>query len=500
VEAELTALRALIVASMIGGLARAETRPRYAGTLDASLLGAPASLDPLLAQSHAELTVAHLLYDTLYCVEADGIAQPHLALAAPAIENNGHTARVALRHGVRFHDGSELTAKDVALSLERARKGAGRWALAAVASVRADGDLVELALRAPVPDLATLLSLPQTSITKGGAAPGERALGSGPFSLVSFDATGHQLVLQAFDQHFAGRPFLDRLVLRWYDTADGEARRFESGDAQLSERRETQFSGAQPVFRADDVEGPAALLLYVAFGRGANIAVTSDRGFHRVVDTALARGSLATISSGERVVPTKLPVPVEAGVPGLDAAGARDDLSAAQAALADAAKRVPALDAQHLSQLQLEILVEATRPDDKEIGARVVDALDAIGIHARVSPVTARELRDRLASGRYDLAIDQLAEPVTAAAAWWAAAFAAGGDDWAERQLATGRIDSGAAQKTFADHLPIVPLAFRSVHVWHRTDVRGFGFDATGRIGFADLFLFGEPARTKGKP
>ena len=376
--------RAVVALVAVAGLAHAETRPKYGGSLDASLLGAPASLDPLLAQSHAELTVAHLLYDTLYCVEVDGLAQPHLALAAPALDNNGHTARIALRHGVRFHDGSELTARDVAASLERARKGAGRWALAAVASVRANGDLVELALRAPVPDLAMLLALPQTSITKGGAAPGEHPIGSGPFAFASLDAANRQLVLQAFDQHFAGRPYLDRLVLRWYDTPDGEARRFEAGDAQLSERHETQFAGAQPVFRADDVEGPAALLLYVAFGRGANIAVTSDRGFRRVVDAAIARGSLATISSGEHVVPTRLPVPVEAGVPGLDASGARDDLTAAQAALADAAKRVSALDAQHLPQLQLEILVESTRPDDRELGARIVDALDAVGVRARV--------------------------------------------------------------------------------------------------------------------
>jgi ABC-type transport system substrate-binding protein len=496
VEAQLrrwVAAAAVLVAS----LAHAETRPHYGNAIEGSLLGAPASLDPVFAQSHAELTIAHLVYDTLYCVEADGLARPHLALARPAVDAGGKIARIALRRNVRFHDGSELTARDVAASLDRARKGPGRWALAAVASVRADGDLVELALRVPVADLATLLALPQTSVTKAGAPPGDHPIGSGPFAVTAFDPADRRLALAAFDQHFDGRPYLDRVVLRWYDTPDGEARRFESGDVQLSERRETAFAGAQPVFRADEVEGPPALLLYVALGRGANIAVTSDRGFRRVVDLALARGSLATISSGERVVPTRLPVPVEAGAPGLDAAGARDDLAGARAALDDAGKRIAALDAAHLPQLQLEILVEATRPDDKELGARVVDALDALGIHARVTAVTARELRDRLGSGRFDLAIDQLAAPVTAAAVWWAAAFAAGGDDWAERQLAGGRIDGAAAAKQFVDRLPIIPLAFRSINVFHRSDLRGFGFDATGRIGYADLFEYGEPQKTK---
>ncbi len=482
-------------------IAGAETRPHYGSSIEASLLGAPSTLDPVFAQSHAELSVAHLVYDTLYCVEADGLAQPHVALAAPALDAGGKTARIAIRRGVRFHDGSELTAHDVVLSLERTRKGPGRWALAPVAAIRSDGDLVELALRGPAPDLATLLALPQTSITKGGLAPTAPAgqpVGSGPFTISGFDAGDRRLVLAAFDRYFAGRAYLDRVVLRWYDTPDAEARRFESGEVQVSERREVAFAGAQPVFRSDDVEGPPALLVYVALGRGANIAVTSDRGFRRVVDLAVARGALATISSGERVVPTRLPVPVEAGVAGLDAAGARDDLAGAHAALDDAAHRVPALDAAHLGQLQLEILVEATRPDDAELGARIVDALDAVGIHARVAAVAARELRDRLTSGRFDLAIDQLAAPVTAAAVWWAAAFAAGGDDWAERELAaTGHIDSSAAARQFADRLPIIPLAFRAVHVFHRSDLRGFGFDATGRIGFADVFVYGEPVKSK---
>ena len=49
------------------------------------------------------------------------------------------------------------------------------------------------------------------------------------------------------------------------------------------------------------------------------------------------------------------------------------------------------------------------------------------------------------------------------------------------------------AARLFADHLPIVPLLFRSVRIWHRTDVRGLGFDATGRPDLASLFLHGAP-------
>ena len=65
------------------------------------------------------------------------------------------------------------------------------------------------------------------------------------------------------------------------------------------------------------------------------------------------------------------------------------------------------------------------------------------------------------------------------------------------------RVDGATAAKVFAEHLPIVPLMFRAVRLWHRTDVRGLGFDASGRPDLADVFLFGEPVRSvpsKGKP
>jgi hypothetical protein len=39
---------------------------------------------------------------------------------------------------------------------------------------------------------------------------------------------------------------------------------------------------------------------------------------------------------------------------------------------------------------------------------------------------------------------------------------------------------------------------FRSIRLWHRTDVRGVSFDATGRPCFADLFLFGAPVPNRG--
>ncbi len=464
-------MKALVLLA-VAATAHAESRPHYGGTVEASLLGAPLALDPLAAQTHAEVTVVDLVFDTLYRVGPDGIVQPRLALGMPVLDAAKTTARIALKRGVHFHDGTELTAADVVASLERAH---GSWMTAPILALRAEGDILVVALHTPVADLATLLALPQLAIAKG-------PIGTGPFTIEVNDRAKARLALKAFDDYFAGRPYLDQLVLHWYDTADGEARQFETGAAQLSARGVAAFAGAQPKYRADDVEGPAALLVYAGWGH-AHEAITRDVRFRRALDLALARGALTTIGAGERIVPTRLPWPVEAGAPVLDATGKAGDVDGAKQALAGLA----------VGATKLEILVEATRPDDREIAERVARALDNLGVGATITALPAEKLRERVGKGTCDLYIGQLAEPVTDVVAWWGGAFAAGGDDYVAQKLAAGPLDLAAAGKAFAARLPIVPLMFRAVRIWHRTDVRGLGFDATGRPDLASLFLHGAP-------
>jgi peptide/nickel transport system substrate-binding protein len=478
--------RAVAFVGCAVGVAGAETRPHYGGPVEAALLGGPVTFDPVAAQAHADLTVIGLMFDTLYTVGADGAIQPHLAVGPPSFDAARTAVHIPVRRGVVFHDATPLTPGDVVDSLERVR--ARSWVLAPVASVRASGDGIDLVLRAPVAELAALLALPATSITKHGQPPGPtRPIGSGPFAIESFDPAGKRLVLKAFDEHFAGRPYLDRLQLDWFDAPDGEARQFELGVLQLSARGLGPFASARPRYPATAVESPAALLVFVGFGK-RHPAITGDRGFRSALDLALDRGALSTISTGEHTRPTRLPLPIEAGAAGLDAAGRAGDAERARAVLGEASKRTAALAPAGLTGVQLAIIFDDTRPDDREIALRVSRGLDKLGIGFTIEAAAPDKLRDRVARGDCDLWIGQLAAPLTFSIAWWGGAFAAGGDDWARSQLAAGAIDTAAAASEFTRRLPIVPLMFRSVLVWHRTDVRGLAFDAASRPGHADLY------------
>ena len=298
-------------------------------------------------------------------------------------------------------------------------------------------------------------------------------------------------MLRAFDDHFAGRPYLDRLELDWFDTPDGEARQFETGKAQLSARGMAAFAGARPMHAASRVESAGALLVFVGFGR--HRAAVIEPAFRQALDLALDRGALATITTGEHTEPTRLPLPGPAGAPPLDAVGRSGDPGKAGELLAAAGARVAVLAPDRLRGLNLSILVDQTRPDDREIALRVSRGLHRLDIGSTVEAVPAAVLRDRVAHNDCDLWIGQIAAPVGIPAVWWGAAFAAGNDDWARRQLQAGAIDPAAAAAEFRRTLPIVPLMFRSLLIWHQNEVHGLGFDASGRPALADLYWFKAP-------
>ena len=157
------------------------------------------------------------------------------------------------------------------------------------------------------------------------------------------------------------------------------------------------------------------------------------------------------------------------------------------------------LGASRRGDLTLEVLVDRTRLDDREVAERVVRALDKLGLAATIAELGADELAARVSRGEADLWIGQLAATGASPAILWTAAFAAGGDDWAARKLAAGALDAGKARVEFAARLPILPLLHRAVRVHHRSDVRGVALDASARIGLADLFFFGDPVRSKKK-
>ncbi len=81
--------------------------------------------DPAFISSDAEVLVANHVYDYLVDIDPDSNIIPRLA-AEWKVSDDGLTYVFILEDGVRFHDGSTLTAEDVVWTYNRLRDPARR--------------------------------------------------------------------------------------------------------------------------------------------------------------------------------------------------------------------------------------------------------------------------------------------------------------------------------------------------------------------------------------
>ncbi len=123
----------------------------------------PTYIDPAVGSDFSSSTALVNLYDTLVYPDIEGDALPHVAESWEA-SADGLTWTFRLRSGVKFHDGSELTAEDVKFSMDRLTtigEGYGFLFVGKIASTEArDKTTVVFNMKEPFgPFLTTLFRL-----------------------------------------------------------------------------------------------------------------------------------------------------------------------------------------------------------------------------------------------------------------------------------------------------------------------------------------------------
>ncbi|MCP8939423.1 ABC transporter substrate-binding protein [Alsobacter sp. SYSU M60028] len=197
-------LATLIVASGVVGASLAADAATRGGKMIYARYADSLFLDPVLNDANVDIWVMNNIYDTLLTPTADGVGvQPGLATKWET-SDGGKTFTLTLREGVKFSDGTPLTAADVKWSLDRARDPkAGAWnsSLASIDSIEAkEPGTVVLKLKNPDPTLVAALATFNSAImpqklfeATPGATPEDKAkafaekpVGTGPFMLTSW--------------------------------------------------------------------------------------------------------------------------------------------------------------------------------------------------------------------------------------------------------------------------------------------------------------------------
>ena len=221
----LAALSISLGASALGAC----SSPTDDGSLDVSVIGerfrAP---DPDRAvMTEADRVLSSAVMTGLVALDSNGQVEPGLA-ESWIVTGDGLSTIFRIRPA-RWRDGSPVTADDVARSLNKAISAESRNPLKPLLSaidsvVGMTGQVVEIRLKTPRPNLLQLLARPELSIRRNGA-------GVGTFRIARMTAINARLIAVSSDDELAPAA-TDKVTLR-AERATLATARFMAGKADL---------------------------------------------------------------------------------------------------------------------------------------------------------------------------------------------------------------------------------------------------------------------------
>lgn len=210
-----------------------------------ALSSPPTSIDPHFHNATANAIVGEHIFESLTKLDADSRVIPGLAQSWRLV--NETTWEFKLRPGVKFHDGSELTAEDVAWSLVRPstiQNSPGKldvYTKAIVDRKVIDKLTVQLTTATPYPLMPTdLVLIPivskraTTGLTSDDFAQGKGMIGTGPYKFVSYKRDD-RVELQRNDAWWGGKSAWENVTLRFIPNNATRIAALLSGDVQAIE-------------------------------------------------------------------------------------------------------------------------------------------------------------------------------------------------------------------------------------------------------------------------
>jgi peptide/nickel transport system substrate-binding protein len=215
---------ARIAASLLLAGSLATPPAVVAADLTIALSADVTSMDPHYHNLTPNNNIGEHIFDTLVTKDARNQLRPGLAESWRAVDEL--TWEFRLRKGVRFHDGSDFTAADVAFTIDRvpavpnSPSSFANYSKQIVEKIIVDPYTIRLRTAAPHPlmpnDMMTICII-SARAAKGASTDdfnsGKATIGTGPYRFVRY-AKGDRIELVRNDQWWGGKPQWEKVTFR----------------------------------------------------------------------------------------------------------------------------------------------------------------------------------------------------------------------------------------------------------------------------------------------
>ena len=292
---------AVSAVAAMGPAFAAAPAPTKGGTLKVAIDQAVSVLHPLLTRVNPEYLVSELLYSNLTRLKVDMSIEPDLA---ESWTSNADLTEwtFKLRSGVKFHDGSDFTANDVVETfkaiLDPKNASPGRNNVGPIASVSAVDPLtVSFKLSSAYADLPVAVAYTNARIIPAAIATGDfkslssKAVGTGPFKLVSYEPDRLIVVERNPNYYDPARPYVDRIEAQVYPDISAEGSALISGDVDImSVIQPTEFLRMKDADGVDLLRVPSGQFCNINFG--CDTAPFNDPRVRRAIALTIDRAAM----------------------------------------------------------------------------------------------------------------------------------------------------------------------------------------------------------------
>jgi peptide/nickel transport system substrate-binding protein len=203
------------------------------------------SIDPHFHNLTPNSNIAEHIFETLVAMDPRAHLKPGLAVSWKALDDL--TWEFKLRPGVKFHDGSDFTAADVAFSIDRTAQIPNSpspftiYTKQITEKIIVDPLTIRFKTAVPYPvmpnDMRTVFIV-SSKAAKGATSEdfnsGKATIGTGPFRFVRY-AKGDRIELARFDAYWGVKPPWDKVTLRVIPSDPSRVAALLAGDVRAIE-------------------------------------------------------------------------------------------------------------------------------------------------------------------------------------------------------------------------------------------------------------------------